>query len=273
MVVEIIDDFDLEKIVYSGQCFRPRALKDGSYLFISADKYLVIRQIDGTHYDVSCDKKTWDGVWQIYFDLGLDYSKIRHNVDKADEFMKASVNEGEGIRVLRQDRWEMIISYIISQRKSIPSIRTAVEKICKLYGDVIGFVEDSNVYSFPTPDKMVDATYEELSACGLGYRVSYILDAVRRVTSGELDLDNLNTLSDEELFDSLKEVKGIGDKVANCVMLFAYHRTGRAPVDTWILKVMNEKYNGINPFIQYGDVAGIMQQYVFFYVQNRKGLS
>ena len=75
------------------------------------------------------------------------------------------------------------------------------------------------------------------------------------------------------LFDSLKEVKGIGDKVANCVMLFAYHRTGRAPVDTWILKVMNEKYNGINPFIQYGDVAGIMQQYVFFYAQNRKGLS
>ena len=112
-----------------------------------------------------------------------------------------------------------------------------------------------------------------MSECGLGYRVEYVLNAVEQALNGCLDTSKLEAMSDEELFLELKKIKGVGDKVANCVMLFAYHRIGRAPVDTWILKVINEQYGGVNPFDKYGDIAGVMQQYVFYYVQNRKGLS
>lgn len=271
MLVNIADDFDLDKIVYSGQCFRPKLISDGAYMFVCADKVLVIKQVSTEQYEVSCDEQTWNDVWVDYFDLNTNYSKIRNSVS-SDEFMAACVKDGKGIRILRQDKWEMIISYIISQRKSIPSIRSSVEKICRLYGKVITCIEGEDIYSFPSPDMMRKASYEELAGCGLGYRVEYILDAIRCVSEGILVLDSFNDMSDDELFAKLKEIKGIGDKVANCVMLFALHRTGRAPVDTWILKVMNEKYNGNNPFLQYGDYAGIMQQYVFYYVQNRKGL-
>ena len=112
-----------------------------------------------------------------------------------------------------------------------------------------------------------------LSECGLGYRVDYVLSAVECALNGSLEFSKLEELDDESLFLELKKIKGVGDKVANCVMLFAYHRIGRAPVDTWILKVINEQYGGVNPFDRYGNVAGVMQQYVFYYVQNRKGLS
>lgn len=273
MIISIQDEFDLGKTVYSGQCFRPRRLSDGSYLFITGDKYLVISHISGDEYEVSCDEQTWNEVWFDYFDLGLNYSKVRASIHKDDTFMIESAIAGEGIRILRQNKWEMVISYIISQRKSIPAIRSAVEKICTLYGQRLGEVDGEVIYSFPTSEQMKDASIEELSGCGLGYRVPYIVDAMDKVLKGSLSLEELEGFDDDALFASLKSVHGIGDKVANCVMLFAYHRTGRAPVDTWILKVMNERYSGNNPFDCYGQNAGIMQQYVFYYVQNRKGLS
>lgn len=272
MIVKISDDFDLEKIVYSGQCFRPRKLSDGSYLFVTGEKYLIISHLSKDEYEVSCDKTDWEKVWYDYFDLSTNYANVRKRIHDNDSFMIESSIASEGIRILRQDKWEMVISYIISQRKSIPAIRSSVEKICEKYGHIIGEVEGKKLYSFPLADDMAKATKEELSACGLGYRVSYIQDAVEKVKSGALCLDDICDMDDEQLFETLKTVRGIGDKVANCVLLFAYHRTGRAPVDTWILKVMNERYGGENPFLGYGNDAGIMQQFVFYYVQNRKGL-
>lgn len=272
MLVKISDEFDLEKIVYSGQCFRPRQLSDGNYLFITGKHYLMVKQTGTDELEVSCDEVAWNSVWSDYFDLQTNYAKIRASIHKDDSFMIESAIAGEGIRILRQDIWEMVISFIISQRKSIPAIRSSVEKICKLYGEKITEIDGDEVYSFPTAEQMRDATEAELSACGLGYRVSYIIDAIWQVQNGTLDLERICKFDDDALFATLKQVRGIGDKVANCIMLFAYHRTGRAPVDTWIIKVMNERYEGRNPFEGYGDAAGIMQQYVFYYVQNRKGL-
>lgn len=273
MTVKISDDFDLEKITYSGQCFRPRRLSNGRYLFVTGDKYLIIGEQEQGIYEISCSEDDWINVWTKYFDLETNYSDIRKMVHSDDCFMIESAVESTGIRILRQNKWEMVISYIISQRKSIPAIRSSVEKICSRYGHVIAEIEGEPLFSFPSAEEMRCATEEELAACGLGYRVSYILDAIHMVLSGQLQLDDMDCLEDDILFEELKKVRGIGDKVANCVLLFAYHRTGRAPVDTWILKVMNERYDGNNPFIAYGDVAGVMQQYVFYYVQNRKGLS
>ena len=265
MKITVDDDFDLDKIINSGQCFRPRKNKDGIYSFVTGKHTVEIRDLteeagkksanDATELEVSCSQKEWDEVWNPYFDLDTNYRKIRKSIPADDVFLKNCARSGAGIRILRQDNFEMLISFIISQRKSIPAIRTSVERLVGLYGKD-GF--------FPEPKAMLAATEDELAPCGLGYRCSYVYNAAKRVALGEFDLDKMDLLPDEELLDKLKSFAGVGDKVANCVALFAYHRYGRAPVDTWISKIINEQYGGSNPFPRYGSVAGIMQQYMFY---------
>ena len=254
MKITIDDDLDLDKIIDSGQCFRPRKISERTYRFVTGEHAVEIKH-DGKQLSASCSKKEWDSVWHAYFDLDTNYQKIRALIPKDDKYLISAADHGAGIRILRQDKFEMLISFIISQRKSIPAIRTSVERIVDLYGHD-GF--------FPKPADMLRATEEELASCGLGYRVPYIRKAVERVAHGEVDLEALDELPDEELFSELKSFAGVGDKVANCVALFAYHRTGRAPVDTWIARVIAEQYGGINPFPRYGNNAGIMQQYMFY---------
>lgn len=270
MKITIDDDFDLDKIIASGQCFRPRKISDDTYRFVTGQSSVEITDLSKssasrrkdlqTEINVSCTKKEWDSVWHRYFDLDTNYRKIRKSIPKDDEYLRKAADHGAGIRILRQDRFEMLISFIISQRKSIPAIRTSVERLVDMYG------HDG---LFPDAKAMMNATYDELSACGLGYRVPYIMKAVERVAHCDIDLDALDKLPDEELFNELKSFAGVGDKVANCVALFAYHRTGRAPVDTWIARVIADQYNGINPFPRYASVAGIMQQYFFYYAQTK----
>ncbi len=254
----IDDDFDLDKIISSGQCFRPVKTDERTYRFVTGNHRIMIKdetEGDVTKLSVSCSKKEWDKIWHSYFDLDTNYRKIRQSIPKNDSYLLNAAKYGRGIRILRQDKFEMLISFIISQRKSIPAIRTSIERLVDLYGHD-GF--------FPKPEDMLSATDDELASCGLGYRVPYIRKAIERVALHEVDLDALNDLPDEELFEQLKSFAGVGDKVANCVALFAYHRTGRAPVDTWIARVIEEQYAGINPFPCYGNVAGIMQQYMFY---------
>ena len=299
--ITVSDDFDLYKITYSGQCFRAAELEDGRYGFITGEHLLMIRALNEgntmgvrtganteseslsrgglANYEISCPLFEWDSIWSPYFDLNTNYSSIRGAIPSSDKYIHTAAEIGCGIRILNQNPFEMLISFIISQRKSIPAIRSSVEKICEKWGNPIKCPEEISIgpvfpqkelKSFPTPSALKDVTPEDLSDCGLGYRVPYILDAIARVNDGRLDLEGLKKLNDEELFDALKSVYGVGDKVANCISLFAYHRTGRAPVDTWIAKVINEEYNGINPFPKYGENAGIMQQYVFYAAQHEK---
>ena len=276
MKITINDDFDLEKIIDSGQCFRPAKIAENTYRFITgthvvdikdetagAEGKIPVNKKDPLDHAVtlsaSCTRKEWDEIWHPYFDLDTDYAKIRAGIPKEDKYLREAAKAGAGIRILRQDKFEMLISFIISQRKSIPAIRTSVEKLVALFGHD-GF--------FPEASDMACATHEELVSCGLGYRVPYIRAAIDRVAHKEIDLDELDELDDDDLFNELKTFHGVGDKVANCVELFAYHRTGRAPVDTWIAKVINEHYGGINPFPRYKSVAGIMQQYMFYHALN-----
>lgn len=259
MILHIDDDFDLYKIVHSGQCFRAREISENKYYFVTKTNDITILDLGNNDFDVSCTKEEWSQVWHHYFDLDTSYADIRARIPKSDTYLVKSAQIGSGIRILNQDKFEMLISFIISQRKSIPAIRSSVEKICKLYGKD-GF--------FPTPSELYNATSNELSECGLGYRVPYISEATRRVALGEIDLEMLSSLSDEDLFEQLKSFYGVGDKVANCVALFAYHRIGRAPVDTWIQKIIDTAYNGVNPFPNYGEYAGIMQQYMFYAAQH-----
>ena len=261
MIIKITDDFNLRKIAYSGQCFRVKELDENTFSFITKASRVTMKYISDGTYDVTCDQDEWDGIWRDYFDLDTIYSDIRASIPDNDTYMKNAAEIGKGIRILKQDYFEMLISFIISQRKSIPAIKTSVERLCTLYGKN-GF--------FPTPESMLNATNEELSSCGLGYRVAYVSEAAKKVALHEVDLNELSLLSDDDLFTELKSFNGIGDKVANCVALFGYHRVGRAPVDTWIKKVIDNSYNGINPFPTYGSVAGIMQQYMFYAAQQHK---
>ena len=163
----------------------------------------------------------------------------------------------------------MLIIFIISQRKNIPSIKKSVEALAELCGRAIDTPYE-RVYTFSTPQELCCASDEELAKCTLGYRLPYIKDAISRVVSGELNLDTLAQLDNEALMAALQSVKGVGEKVGNCVMLFAYGRTFRVPVDTWIKKIIAEKFNGENQFLQYGENAGVMQQYAFYYILQHK---
>ena len=236
MRVTIEDDFDLDKIIDSGQCFRPRRTDNGTYIFVTGEYKIEISDLTDrtgkkknlvTQLEVSCTSKEWENIWRYYFDLDMNYRKIRKSIPKDDKYLQNAADHGAGIRILWQDKFEMLISFIISQRKSIPAIRTSVERIVDLYGRN-GF--------FPKAADMLGATEEELRSCGLGYRVPYIRAAVEAVAHNEVDLEMLDELPDEELFEKLKSFAGVGDKVANCVALFAYHRTGRAPVDTLLFR-------------------------------------
>ena len=266
MKIVIDDDFDLYKIAYSGQCFRVRQTDDNAFRFVTKNHCVTICGKD-TDYDVSCTADEWNLIWRHYFDLDTDYRKIRDSIPDNDCYLKNAVEIGRGIRILRQDSFEMLISFIISQRKSIPAIKSSVEALCQKYGEPI---DDEGLYTFPTPESLAKTSESELAQCSLGYRVPYVMQAAQRVSSGVARLDKLSALSDDELIDELKSFYGVGNKVANCVALFSYHRTSLAPVDTWIQKVIDTEYGGINPFESYGQYAGVMQQYMFYAAQHEK---
>ena len=267
MEIKIGDDFDLKKIVDSGQCFRPKEISSGVFRFICGENILHIRELDAQTFDVDCDEKIWAGVWKNYFDLETNYSSIRRDIETFaagkpyEKILIDATNFGRGIRILKQEPFEILISFIISQRKNIPSIRSSVEKICARFGRQVG-----EVYLFPN----VEDFAEDLTGLGLAYRKDYIRDALNKILSGEINLNALKNFSDDELVDSLKKIRGVGDKVANCVALFAYHRVDRAPVDVWIKRAIDEDFNGENIFEAFGKNAGILQQYIFYHKRNNR---
>lgn len=264
----ISDDFDLEKIRYSGQCFRVKKVRDGWYRFITGDEVLYIKKDEDYegYYQVICGPDKFQTVWHRYFDLDRDYAALRESVCTDNEYILDAISAGKGIRVLRQDPWETLITFILSQRKSIPAIAANVESLAALGGHVIN-TEFERVYTFPTPEEFMRIDAASLKAASCGYRLPYICDARDKVVSGEIDLEELENLSDEGLFDTLKTIYGVGNKIANCVSLYAYGRISRVPIDTWIRKVINNSCEGRNPFPGFGDVAGVIQQYVFYYEQ------
>lgn len=270
MNITIDDHFDLDKIIESGQTFRAKKLDNNLYRFISLENVLYISKanFDANTYDVSCSLDEWNTFWYNYFNLDRSYTDIEIN----DDFSQKCFEESKGIRILRQDPFEMLISFIISQRKSIPAIRTSIEEICTRFGTCIKSDYENELYLFPTPSQLYDDYNNDLSKCKLGYRLPYIQDAINTVNTNPSFLNNGYNMSDEELLEHLMTIKGVGTKVANCIALFAYNRLSLAPIDTWINKIIDTHYNGQSPFPNYGDVAGIVQQYMFYYAITNKDL-
>ena len=258
------DWLDMAKIALSGQCFRFNLISDNEFELIAFGKCLYIKGIDSGEYKLDCSNSEYESIWKSYFDMDTDYKKYNRAVPKSDSFLTNAIKYSKGIRILRQDKWEMLISFIISQRKSIPAIQTSIEKLCEKCGSRIRSKRGIK-YAFPTAKQLSKLSIGEIEECSVGYRAAYIYRAAKMVATGELDLEALEELSDEELRESLLKLYGVGIKVANCVMLFGYHRIAAFPIDVWIQKMIDEHYDGSFPLERYNGYAGVLQQYIFFY--------
>lgn len=267
MVIRIEDDFSPEKIIKSGQCFRGCGLSLNSFRFITGRHELFLTKAGEDTYRADCSDAEWKEIWEDYFDLGRNYTAVRQSIPAEDVFLTEAAAYGRGIRILRQDPWEMLITFIISQRKNIPAIRQCVEKLCRRYGAPISGRKE---YAFPEPDQLAAASQQELRALGLGYRAPYIVDAASAILSGKVSLEELKGRSPQEAIDNLQQIRGVGIKVASCVCLFGLGMTSPVPVDVWIRRVLDQKYGGKNPWKRYGDNAGIAQQYAFYYAVSHR---
>ena len=261
----------------SGQVFRFHVI-DGTHTeLVAFGKYLQIADLGDDTYAFSCTDEEFEAVWRGYFDMDMDYAGIIASIDPSDVYLTDAAAFGYGIRILKQDVWETMISYIISQRRSIPSITTSVDRISKLYGRRIAlpsldepFVKplSDEYYSFPTVEELRTATLEDITSTGVGYRAEYIMSAIDDVSSGKLDIDMMRSRSDDELYALLLGMHGVGAKVANCIMLYGFGRCGRFPIDVWMQRIVDGHYNGSFDVDRYPGTCGIMQQFMFYYERN-----
>lgn len=269
-IIKIHDDFDLKKIADSGQCFRAKEIEPGLFRFITGKNFIYIRKVDEFDFEITCHEGDWDRFWVKYFDMDTSYWAIRRDICRYSErtpfetFLKAATGFGAGIRILRQEPFETLISFIISQRKNIPAIKKSVELICDGFGEII-HTPYEDLRSFPTPEKLSAATTLGLSSCALGYRGAYVRDAIEKVRMHVVDLEDLIHSKDDEMLGELREIKGVGAKIANCVALYAYHRLNLTPIDVWIQRTIQEDFRGRNIFLEFGTYAGVLQQYIFYY--------
>ncbi len=247
-----IYDFDLTQICNSGQCFRWQQLDENTFLIPAFGRTLTVRQ-DGHRFDFSCGSTEFDAVWRSYFDLDTDYAAIKARIDPDDEYLCRSAQHGWGMRILRQDLWEILVSFIISQNNNIPRIRKNLASICTLsQGD------------FPSPELLAATAPDVFRSMGLGYRADYLC-AAGEYARRDGALDALRTLSFAQAHQELRTIKGVGPKVADCVCLFGLHHVDAFPLDTHVKQILKAHYPGGFPFERYAGCAGILQQYMFYY--------
>lgn len=269
MIKKVIPYMDLKQICYSGQCFRMNELEPNKYELIALGHYLEIEQ-KGEEFFFSCDEKEFELIWGNYFDLSTDYEKIINSIEKEDSYLNEAAKLGKGIRILRQDLWEMIVTFIISQQNNIPRIRKCIHLICERYGQKKKTDKEKIYYDFPTPEALANASEEELRACNLGYRSRYIKKTAWSVTHKEICLSELYTMDHTDAKKELLKLYGIGNKVANCICLFALHHIEAFPIDTHIQQVLDREYPNGFALERYREYAGILQQYMFHYEINRE---
>ncbi len=258
-----IPGFDLRLTAESGQCFRMLPEGENRWGVIASGQKLTIADLGEGVFDFSCSQVAFDALWRGYFDLERDYEGICALVTPEDGYLHEAVSFAKGLRILKQEPFETLISFIISQRKTVGAIRHCVKMLCEAYGERI----EEGAYAFPTPRALAEASMDGLLACALGYRARYIQATARMVLEGRPALRELDTLDDQELEAALLPLPGVGVKVASCVMLFAYQRLDAFPVDVWIQRVMASEFPGGFPFERFSGVSGIFQQHLFCYAR------
>ena len=270
-----VNYFNLKYTLECGQCFR-WTREDEYYIGIIKDRVIKIRQQDNYLYIISNEEEKLEESVKEYFELSKDYESIEKRISKVDEYVKKAVSNTSGLRHLKQDLFETIISYIISANNNIPRISKSVNEISKRYGKKIIFNE-KEYYLFPTPEELKDVTIEEYRECGIGFRDKYIFNTVKEINEGKFNLDEIKELSTELLRDRLLSLMGIGPKVADCILLFSCGRQEVFPVDVWVERVMKKLYfkeaNVSKKEIlkysieNFGSDAGIIQQHLFYNIR------
>lgn len=267
MIQKKISFFQLTQIADSGQCFRmvPYQNSGNAYVLISGDHILRAAQ-SGDMVDFFCPEAELP-FWEQYFDLDTDYGAFFAAIDRADSYLARAADFGSGIRILRQEPWEMIITFIISQQKTIPAIRQAVEALSRQYGTRLSIPAEAELsgelpvsptdagrlrtpellysgefYAFPTPEQLSRASLEDLLGLKLGYRAKYIKRVCEDACAGRLELSLLAAMSYGDAMNYLTGFYGIGEKVANCICLFGLHHIDAFPIDTWIKKILDREY-------------------------------
>lgn len=293
IVIEDVKNFKLKQIFECGQCFRFEKISDTNYIIVAFERVIELKE-EGSNvliYNSNIDDVR--DIWIDYFDLERDYSEIKDELAK-DELLNKCVEFGNGIRLLNQDPFELLISFIISARNSIPSIMKTINKISAKWGREIEY-KGKTYYAFPTIDAIKDATLEEIQETGASFRSKYIVDTISNVYKSKeaklegnqekieelkkYDLDYIESLSDDECHTALQDFKGVGAKVADCIMLFSMRKYSAFPVDVWVKRAMIYFYgaedaslNRIRIFARnkFKDLSGFAQQYLFYYARENK---
>ena len=258
--IENITNLDLLQTLDCGQSFRWIQLPDGSFKGIAYGKSVTVRLKDSTLYIDNTTKEDFDKIWRSYFDLDLDYGKIKEDIGKLHPILDEATKYAPGIRILRQEPFEALITFIISQNNNIKRIKGIVQRFCESFGEQIS----ENEFAFPTAEKTATLTEDDLAPLRAGFRNRYIIDAGQKVASGEVNLELCKTLPYEEARKELIKIKGVGTKVADCTLLFGMHRTEAFPIDVWMKKAMAKLFPEMSAN-DFGEHAGIAQQYIFHY--------
>ena len=254
-----VRDLDLEQTLDCGQSFRWTKQDDGSFSGVAFGKYVNI-SLDGTDMIIKNADERDRGLWRGYFDLDLDYGKIREGISAIHPVLTEAAKYAPGIRILRQEPYEALCTFIISQNNNIKRIKGIVGRLCESFGGEI----EEGVYAFPNAEKLASLTPEDLAPLRAGFRNRYIIDSAKKVASGEVDLDLCRTAGFEAARAELMKITGVGVKVADCTLLFGMHRIEAFPIDVWMKRAMEKLFPGMTA-ADFGEYAGIAQQYIFYY--------
>lgn len=282
VTIEGIRDFNTDHIFDCGQCFRWERNLQGGYTGMAYGRPVCISYDEDAKRVtiVNSDEEEAENIWRTYLDLDRDYGKIKRELSGKDPVIANAISYGSGIRILNQEKWETLISFIISQNNNIPRIKGCIDTLARTLGESVGIFFGKEWFKLPSPEVLAEATEEDIAPCKLGYRSKYLLSVGKKVAEEGLDsLDAmaLPKLTSDETVSMLQEYDGIGPKVANCIALFAMGKISSFPVDVWVKRVMHELYgldekpSVIKSFANehFGMWGGIAQQYLFYYITHR----
>ncbi len=255
-----VRDLDLAQTLDCGQSFRWIQQSDGSFKGVAYGKSVTVRLENEDMYIENADKADFENIWYNYFDFMLDYGKIREEISASHPVLREAARYAPGIRILRQEPYEALCTFIISQNNNIKRIKGIVQRLCENFGEKLSDGE----FAFPTAEKMSKLTPDDLAPLRAGFRSRYLVDAAQKVYSGEVNLEKCRTCNYEQARGDLMKITGVGVKVADCTLLFGLHRIEAFPVDVWMKRAMAKLFPGMTAE-DFGEYAGIAQQYIFHY--------
>lgn len=265
------DNFSLAKTVTCGQCFRWHQISPNAFYGVHAGLKVIVMQLDDNSLIFSAPYFVTEEIWVPYFGLDENYSTAIAKLD-LDPFARRATEASDGIHILRQDPWEMLISYIISQNNNIDNIGKTVDRIAEAVGHPAnGERPIHDVYAFPSPEELLSLSNAQRDELRLGFRYGYVFRAAEYVYTNKQFLKSLAELPTPHMLNALQHFNGIGPKVANCIALFGYHRMDAFPIDLHIQRIADEHYDGRIDIAPYGNYAGLIQQYMFHYTRNLGG--